>query len=78
MSVHLPPNTYPHVDSWATTRIPFRFVVWIADSPDEEFGPYIDVQELRRVTVFAWSGWHAGERVRRREGIEPPLHWSRP
>lgn len=75
MSAPLPPDRYPHVNSWAPTRVPFRFRVWIAASADPDFGPYLEVHQMREVIVWALTAVAACERARRREGIEEPLWW---
>lgn len=70
-----PPDVYPHVNSWMTTRIPFRFVVFIAVAPDPETGPYVGVTSLRSVRAWGLSANAACERVRVREGITEALPW---
>lgn len=72
----LPPETYPHVDSWATTRIPFRFVIFVAVEADPETGPYIAVEKLRRIKAWGRDATDAARRVMRREGITGPLWWK--
>lgn len=68
-----------------TISVPFRFTVWVEESSptwmqenDRTWDhPTVRAVHARPVTVWALNHIRAGEKVRRREGINEPLGRTR-